>query len=86
MNKLIPLIASLASLQGCMSYTELAKKNCTEYGFSKGTSAMAQCIQTEARASQKSLTNALKGLTHQNNRGIQTDCTSWGNTINCTTY
>ena len=67
-----------------MSYTEAAKRSCSEYGFVKGTPAMAQCIQTEARANQQSLTKALKGLTHQNNRGIQTNCTSWGRTINCT--
>ena len=86
MNKLILSIIPLIFLQGCMSYTQVAKKNCTAYGFVEGTPAMAQCVQTEARASQKSLTNALKGLTMQNNRGIQTNCTSFGNTINCNSY
>jgi hypothetical protein len=84
MNKIILPIVLLPFLQGCMSYTEAAKKSCSEYGFVQGTPAMAQCVQTEARANQQALTKALRGMTLQNDRTVRTNCTAWGSTINCT--
>jgi len=48
-NKIILPIVLLPFLQGCMSYTEAAKKSCSEYGFVQGTPEIGDPIYGDTK-------------------------------------
>lgn len=67
-------------------------QRCSSYGFQSGTPDMARCIQSEAQSQRGN--NTLKmsaaaanaNATMNANRMRTTNCTGFGNTVNCTSY
>jgi hypothetical protein len=56
---------------------------CMTYGFSLNTPQMAQCIQTEATNARSNANRSLDSIANSNNT-TSTNCTGYGNTMNCT--
>ena len=97
MKKLLLILGLSLGLVGCgVSYEERRKAQisaatdlCVSYGYSRGTSAIAQCIQTEtARAEEdrrrrwQAIAEAGEAL--QGPATTTTNCNAWGNSLNCT--
>jgi hypothetical protein len=61
---------------------------CSNYGFKYNTPEMSQCIAQETRSNKKSNSdNMNKALDNMNNSyPKRTNCTTFGNQINCTTF
>jgi hypothetical protein len=64
---------------------------CIDYGYKAGTPDLNRCIRQERKASFSEsadrLDKAAQGLQDMDrrNRGVRTNCTTFGNTINCRT-
>jgi hypothetical protein len=84
-----PAWFATASPQTVAAYYE---QRCQGYGFQPGTTAMAQCVQQEALAKRQSnsadwrATVAAQQAAAQQRRLRTTNCTQFGNQVNCTTY
>jgi hypothetical protein len=63
------------------------KETCLGYGFLNGTTAMAQCIQSESKTTKQGADNRLQNFIESTKpkSTYNTNCTSWGRNINCTT-
>lgn len=57
MKRLLTAAVS-ALLTGCVSMEEVAQERCTKYGFESGTTAYAQCLQTEVNVQRRALSEA----------------------------
>ena len=64
---------------------------CIDYGYKAGTPDLNRCIRQERKASSKESRQRVRDVGQalqdmdRRNRGIRTDCTTFGNTINCRT-
>lgn len=92
-------LAAALGVAGCGTPEEAAERDtarqiaaCTGYGFQAGTPQMAQCMQTEAisarQVAEARRQRALANLDAMSQPQFprRTNCSQWGQTMNCTTY
>ena len=56
---------------------------CVSYGFKPNTPEMAQCMQTEALNARNSASSRMQAVSNSY-QTTRTNCTGFGNTLNCT--
>jgi hypothetical protein len=66
------------------------KQRCVAYGFRKGTSQMAQCVQQEAMNGRQMASARMRAIGEamqaSQPRMVSTTCNKFGNMVNCTTF
>ncbi len=63
------------------------RSTCLEYGFVIGTTAMAQCMQSESKTTKQGADDRLQNFIESTKPTptYRTNCTTWGVNTNCTT-